>query len=287
MNDKNKIISFALKLPIFMTIILILSKFFVYLSTGSLAIFASFVDSFLDLISSCISFFAAKISIKERTKDYQYGFYAIIDITTIITAVFVLYTTVLIYQKALSNVVNKTLIEYSFSAVATMFFSLIISCFINLFLFIFYKKTKSMLIYASISHYFSDIYTNFGVLIALVITKFYNKFYIDPIIAIIMGAFSVIPAIKILVEAINNIMGKEIDNEIKDQIISLLKNYPQIKGYHKFKTRRSGERIFIQLDIELPSDLTFIESHQIIDNLEEEIKIKIENSEILIHADPK
>ena len=286
-NNNVILLTIALKVPIFFTIALIIVKFLVYKITGSLAIFSSFTDSSLDFVSSLITFVALKYSLKKENHKYNYGYHGVIDIATVIIAGFIIATSITVFYKSIINLINKTVIEYSDASVYAMSFSTLSSIVISLFLYYVYRKTQSILVKSEIAHYSSDIFTNAGVLISLLVGKFYTSYLIDPIIAIIMALISLKPATDILINAINNIMSKEVDEDIRQKIIEIAMRDKTVMGYHKFKTRKSGERIFIQMDIELPSDITFKLAHDIVDKIQHDVENEIENSEIILHADPR
>lgn len=286
-NNNVILLTIALKVPIFFTIALIIVKFLVYKITGSLAIFSSFTDSSLDFVSSLITFVALKYSLKKENHKYNYGYHGIIDIATVIIAGFIIATSITVFYKSIISLINKTVIEYSDASVYAMSFSTLSSIVISLFLYYVYRKTQSILVRSEIAHYSSDIFTNAGVLISLIVGKFYTSYLIDPIIAIIMATISLKPATDILINAINNIMSKEVDEDIRQKIIEIAMRDKTVMGYHKFKTRKSGERIFIQMDIELPSNITFKLAHDIVDKIQHDVENEIENSEIILHADPR
>lgn len=270
----NTLLNISLKILIIFTSVLIIIKFILYRISDSLAIFSSFADSSLDFINSLISFVAFKYSLKEKNENYQYGYHGIIDITTIIIASSILFTSFTIFYKSFINIINHNLLEYTRISVLAMFFSTLASISLTVFLNYSYKKTNSILIKHEIAHYASDILTNIGILISLIVCKFYNNYLIDPIIAIIMGLISIKPAIEILKNAIDNIMSKEVNQEIRDKIIEIVTRDKNVMGYHKFKTRKSGDKIFIQIDIELSSMLPFKISHDIVDKIEKDIEKK-------------
>lgn len=277
-----------LKIPVYLTLLMIIAKFIVYSVSGSLSILSLFADSFFDFISSLISLTAYKYSKKSKTDKYQYGFYGIIDITTIIISMMILSTSSIIIYKAIFHILNKNTLIYDLSSVLVMTFSSLISIIVAISLKATYKKTKLLVIKSEIAHYSADGITNFSVLVSIIICKYiYNSYLIDPIIAIIMAFIIGKPAIEILIEAINNIMSKEIDDDIKTKIINIITTKSNVIGYDKFKTRRSGERIFIQMHLKINKDLSFEKVHNIVHELEEQIEHNIDNSEVIIHACPK
>lgn len=288
MTLEKKKLKKILRIPIYLTLLLIMAKYFIYKSSGSLAIFSLFTDSFFDFVGSFISLIAYKYSLKNKTEKYQYGFYGIIDLATIIISVLVLITTFFIYKHAITNILYKNTLEYDAPTILVLLLSTIVSLVLVYFLKIVYDKTKLLVIKGEIAHYEADGFTNGGVLLSVIVCKFiHNHYLVDPVIAMIIGYLVAKPAIEVMTEALNNILSKEIDSEIKEKIIETLKLEKDIVGYHNFKTRKSGERVFIQIYLEINKDLTFEKAHAIVEKMEDLIENKIENSEIIIHACPK
>lgn len=276
-----------LKIPVYLTLLMIVAKFVIYSITGSLSILSLFADSFFDFISSIISLMAYKYSKKSKTEKYQYGFYGIIDITTIAISIMILATSFIILHKAIINIINKSVLQYDLSSMLVMTISSLFSIVIAFVLKQSYKKTKLLVIKGEIAHYSADGFTNSSVLISMFVCKYiYNSYLVDPIIAIIMSCIIAKPAFEILIEAFNNILSKEVDSETKDKIVDIIKN-DNVVGYHGLRTRKSGERIFIQMYLEINKNLTFEEAHNIVEELENKIENTIDDSEVIIHACPR
>lgn len=276
-----------LKVPAYLTLLMIVAKFVIYSITGSLSVLSLFADSFFDFISSIISLMAYKYSKKSKTEKYQYGFYGIIDITTIAISIMILATSFIILHKAIINIINKSVLQYDLGSILVMTISSLFSIVIAFVLKQSYKKTKLLVIKGEIAHYSADGFTNSSVLISMFVCKYiYNSYLVDPIIAIIMSCIIAKPAFEILIEAFNNILSKEVDNEIKEKIVNAIKN-DNIVGYHGLRTRKSGERIFIQMYLEINKNLTFEEAHNIVEELESKIENTIDDSEVIIHACPR
>lgn len=276
-----------LRIPVYLTSLLIVAKFIIFKIDGSLAILSLCLDSFFDFISSCISLIAYKYSTKEKTEKYQYGFYGIVDIATVLMSMFVIVTAVFIFRQATINIISHRELRYSMSSVIIMVLSTIFSVIIILFLKRAYNNTKLIIIKGEMAHHVADAFTNGGVLLSILICKFiYNHYLIDPIIAIFMGFLMLKPAVDVLCEAINNILAKEIDSENRNRIINILNREKSIIGFKDMKTRRSGERIFVQIHLQIDKNLSFNDVHNIVKKLEKEVENNIENSEIIIHACP-
>ena len=63
----------------------------------------------------------------------------------------------------------------------------------------------------------------------------------------------------------------EVDDKIKLHIIELVCSVDGVRGYHDFRSRISGARMFIEIHLELDGNSTLYETHAIADKAEEKI----------------
>ena len=87
-------------------------------------------------------------------------------------------------------------------------------------------------------------------------------------------------------QALRNLLDEEFSNEEKDKIIEALRSFSDLKGVHELKTRRAGEKGFIQFHIELDPNMTLLKAHIISDQISEKIEHLFPRSEVIIHQDP-
>ena len=81
-------------------------------------------------------------------------------------------------------------------------------------------------------------------------------------------------------------MDKEMSEEERANIESIIRTHTEVVDIHELRTRRSGLNIFIQFHMELEQDISLYDAHIISDQVEATLMKTYQNSEILIHADP-
>ena len=150
------------------------------------------------------------------------------------------------------------------------------------------KKTKSSIIEADSLHYITDILANTSVLVVLFITYFFPKLVIiDVILGLLISLYIVIAAWKIFYKAFNNLMDKEMSEDVRLAIKLLILSHPKIKGLHDLRTRAAGNKPIVQFHLELESTLDLFSAHSICDEVEDIILATYTNAEIIIHLDPE
>ena len=97
----------------------------------------------------------------------------------------------------------------------------------------------------------------------------------------------IFPSRNFLVLAIKS--DKEIDDKLKDEIKQIVISHPKVDGFHDFKTRQSGSsqgKFFMQMHIEINEHTSLNESHNIVDQVEEQILKEFPDAEVILHVDP-
>ena len=280
-NKINKL----LRLPVYLTLFLIIEKFTIYLSNGSVAIFSLFTDSLFDLISSFFSIIAYKYSIKNKRKKHNYFFYNIINIITIIISLLTISTVFFIYYQSINNIINKNIFIYKYYMIIAVLFSSIISFSLYFILKIVYNNTKLLIIKSEMMHYFADALINTSVLLSIIFSKFiYNNYFIDSFVAMVMGYYIIKPAIEILISTIKNSFSNKIKLELQKDIINIVKKENLISDCYNFKIIISGEKKFAKFYINIDKKLSSEKIYSIIESLEREIESKIDNLEVIINC---
>jgi len=57
--------------------------------------------------------------------------------------------------------------------------------------------------------------------------------------------------------------------------------------YHDLKTRKSGEKVYAELHLNVDGQMSVQEAHDFTDHLEEDLASDVPNVEINIHIEPK
>ena len=147
------------------------------------------------------------------------------------------------------------------------------------------NKTGSLAIKADSLHYASDLFSNAGVLVGLVL---YQQGIInaDPIIALIIGIYILKSAYDIGDEAIHHLLDHELPQEEQDKIVEIAQKPPEIIDVHDLRTRQSGRTKIVQLHLVMDGLTSLMQAHAIADEVEDALKDEFIDIDVLIHLDP-
>ncbi|MBR4126865.1 MAG: cation diffusion facilitator family transporter, partial [Alphaproteobacteria bacterium] len=148
------------------------------------------------------------------------------------------------------------------------------------------KKTDSVAISADYAHYAGDILMNVSVMASLFISSYFDVKYADPVFALLIAVYLTASAVRVVKKCLGQLIDAELPAEEKQKIVDIVLKAPEVSGLHDLRTRSSGTRWFIQLNLELNPDFTLAKAHAIADHVERLLIQAFPNAEIIIHEDP-
>ena len=283
---KNKKLRTAL-LSITVAIALIIIKLVFGFITNSVSILASAVDSFLDLSASSVNYFSIRKSEKPADHDHRFGHGKAEGLAGLFQCFVIGVSSLYLIYLSVERLLNGGNLQALDLGIVVVAFSIIVSLLLVRYIRSVAKETESIALTADSLHYQFDVYTNIGIVIALIIIKFTGLDLIDPIISIIIAVLIIWSAKDIVMQSLNILMDKELPGEVVTQIEELIMNHSaDVRSFHKLRTRNAGSVKFIEFHVVLNHELTFVKSHELAEDIIKEIESEIPNSEVTVHVDP-
>lgn len=270
---------------------LIIIKLIAYFYTGSIIILSVAADSIFDLIISLTSLFLVRISLKNNTSEYRFGYGKAEALAAFIEGIVILFISITILVLAIQKYQQPDeYMENTNIAIGVMLISLISTFFLVRYQTKVMKQTDSISLESEKSHYMSDLLTNFAALIGIVSIANFNFTKVDPIIAALISIYLIYTTFAIFKKSVAVLIDREIDDDLKSEIFEIVQSHNKVLGFHDVRTRQSGSskgKFFIQMHIEVSEHVSLNESHNIADQVEDSILEKFPDSVILLHVDPQ
>ncbi|MCB0507162.1 MAG: cation diffusion facilitator family transporter [Chitinophagales bacterium] len=285
-NNKEKILIQTITLLV--GLILLSTKFYAYFITNSNAILTDALESIVNIIAGGFGLYSLYLAAKPNDQDHPYGHGKIEFISASIEGSLIAATGfVMIIKSSYNFFVPKQIHHLDIGL-----YLIVISGCINFILGYFAqrsgKKNSSLTLVASGQHLKTDAYTSIGLLIGLGIVLITKIFWLDNVIAIIIGLIIIYSGYKILKRSVAGIMD-EADFALLEKVVKQLnanrrENWIDI---HNLRIIKFGEKIHIDCHTTIPWYFNAIEIHDELKLVEYNIKEIIPNNlETFIHADP-
>jgi len=268
--------------------ILVVMKMTVGILSGSIAVLASAIDSFLDLTVSLFNYFALSNAEKNPDEDFNFGRSKIEPLAAVIEGTVISLSGLFILYEALIKIAHPREMSHMADSIYVMVASFVITALLVTFLTYVAKKTKNMVIRADALHYKTDLFSNGAVLLALAAISYTGEELIDPILGISIAIFMIYSSIPIIKEGILMLLDAALPQEDRENIEAILNAEPIIQAHHYLQTRESGSHVFISVHAVFNVSISLYDAHLVADKVEEKIKglFGDKKCHILIHMDP-
>lgn len=261
-------------------------KVWAWVMTGSVAMLSSLVDSALDLVASALNLIAVRHALTPADEEHRFGHGKAEALAGLGQATFVGGSAVFLLLESLDRlIVPRPVVETSLG-LAVMIASTVITVALVMFQRYVIARTRSLAIGADQLHYTTDIATNAGVILALILTGWFGWIVADPLVGLAIAATIAWGAFQIVSGAYHELMDREFDEPDRVRIKQIVSAHKEVVSLHDLRTRRAGHNAFIQLHLELPPAMTLAEAHRISDEVEAEIQRAFPDAEVLTHLDP-
>jgi ferrous-iron efflux pump FieF len=286
MSDHGTLMHRAALASLSVTVFLIALKFVAYIATDSVSMLASLADSGLDFFASMINLVAVRSSLTPPDREHRFGHGKAEPLAGLAQGAFIAGSATFLIIEAVSRLTQPHVIERE--TVGFIVMGIAIAATIGL---VGYQrmvvaKTASLAISSDQSHYTSDLITNVGVVVSLVLSAQFGWKYADPLIAIAIALFLAWTSWGVFRASSDQLMDHELPDEDRAKIKSLVMRHADVRNLHDLRTRASGLNTFIQFHIELDADISLTRAHEISDAVEADVMEAFPKAEILIHQDP-
>ena len=268
--------------------VLTLIKLAIGITSGSVAVLASAVDSILDMFVSIFNYFAISNSEKPADRIFNYGRGKIEALASVIEGTIISISGLFLLYQAAKKAINIEASQYLEISIYVMIISLIITILLVIYLSYIAKKTNSMVIKADALHYKTDVFSNAAVLISLLLVTFTGYEIIDVIVGGGIALYIIYSAYSLIQEGILVLLDRAVDAELVSKIEEIIKQNDKVNTYHLLKTREAANQTFVEVHLVFNCLITLMEAHKASDSIENKIKNLDSKRDwiINIHMDP-
>jgi ferrous-iron efflux pump FieF len=285
-TDPGTLVKRAAIASVAVSLFLVAIKAAAYFASHSVALLASMADSALDLFASGLNMLAIRQALTPADAEHRFGHGKAEPLAGLAQGAFIAASALFISLQAVQHIVTPEPIDNSIPALIVMCISIV-----STFLLVMYQRqvvasTGSLAVDADSGHYASDLITNLGVILALVLVSWLGWTLADPLIALAVAGMLGWTAFGVGRRSLNQLMDRELSDEDRARIKAIAQSHPAVVNAHDLKTREAGLSIFIQLHLALRPDMTLAEAHVVSEAVEGAIREAYPSADIIIHQDP-
>lgn len=252
----------------------------------SQALVADAIHSLSDLIADGIVLFANKHSAKAPDADHPYGHKRFETAATIAVGGLLLVVGIGMLWRSFSKLQEPGLIEtVHLIALPVAILALFAKELLFRYMLRVAKRVRSTMLAANAWHARSDAASSLVVSIAIV-ANLMGLPIADPLAALIVGLIIFRMGWRFFIEGFKDLMDRAVDDETEAKIERLIRETPGVYGIHDLKTRKLGDMIWVEVDLEMDSTLTIAEGHDIAEAARERVMETLPILDVMTHFDP-
>jgi len=270
---------------IIINVILFIIKLSVGLLVSSIAIMADAFNNLSDAASSLITILGFKLSNKPADREHPFGHGRIEYLSALIVAFMVMLVGLQFIKSSFERIVNPSPVTFELVPFILLFISIFLKIWLSRFNKFVGEIINSTALKASSVDALGDVFTSTCVSISFLAAKF-TTFPIDGYIGMVVAIFIVYSGFTLIKDTISPLLGEAPDPELVTSIKEMVLSYDKILGAHDLIIHNYGPgKCMASIHAEIPSDISVVVIHEIIDKAEREISSAL-NIYLVIHIDP-
>lgn len=264
---------------------LLIIKGFAGFTFNSQAMIADSFNSAGDILSSLFTFIGNKISSKPGDNDHNFGHGKSEYIFSFLISISMLIVSAKLLYDSAKSLISHNVLDFSVLLVIVCIVTIIVKFALFLYTKKLNKKEPNILIEANSKDHFNDCIITTCTLISILLSLA-NIFWVDGIVGIIISIYIFYTGIKIFLESYNVLMDISVDEETKNIILELTSKYKDIKNVESIYSTPSGYKYIIIITISVDGNMSTFDSHNLADQLENNIKNLDKVSAAIVHVNP-
>ena len=284
---KNRSLTKFAWLSIFTAVATISLKSIAYFLTGSVGLLSDALESLVNLAAAIIALTMLKIAEQPPDKEHGYGHSKAEYFASIMEGLFIFIAAVAIIFSAVNRIIYPKIIEQAYIGLGISIIASIINYVVSKKLLKVGKKHHSITLEADGHHLMTDVITSIGVIVAVFLVTLTGLQILDPVVAILVAFNIIFTGFKLMKRSVLGLLDTAIPNEEINIIKSIFNKYER-KGlkFHGLRTRQSAQRRFVDFHVLTPGDWSVRKGHDILEDIEKEIRDSIDIVTISTHLEP-
>ncbi len=263
------------------------AKFVVGILSGSLGVLSSAFDSLADIFMSAVNLFSIRKAMDPADTNHPYGHGKVETLGTIFEAGVIAATGGWVVWEGIRRLVEKRVPESADIGIAVMAVSIAASWYVSRRIRKAGEETGSPGLVADSVHFATDVYTNAGILVSLLVFRFTGWAWLDPGVALLVGIYIVAIAGKLLHSAVQDLLDRGLPEETVELVRRIIEEHrPMIVDFHDLRTRRAGSQKHVDFHVVVCREYKLEDAHRVADHLEKEVRLALVNAHVVTHIDP-
>jgi cation diffusion facilitator family transporter len=288
-NDETRQIHRVAGYAFFLNLFLTIMKTFLAFFSGSLAIYASAIDSGTDAVTSLMIYGGVKLSTR-KTRSFPLGLYKLENVASVVISIFIFIAGYEIIREIFSAAGGRPRISLFY--IVLLFSGTVATLLFGQYAIAIGRRTGSPTLMAEGRHRQVDVLSSIVVLVSVILSYFDLNLTIlgvtiDQMGAVLILVFIAVAGWQLLSDGMRVLLDASIDFSTLENVRAIIRSEPLVDEIKSLMGRSAGRFRFLQATITLKTD-NLERAHQISGDIEKKIRNQVTHVEkVVIHYMPR
>lgn len=284
--DRQSAGHFSTMVSVVVNIVLTVIQLVIGIFAQSTALVADAIHSLSDLVSDGVVLVANKHSLTPPDAGHPYGHRRFETAASLIIGALLLSVGIGMLWNSFTKLQNPDAIpQVHIAALGAALLALVFKEGLFRYLLRVAKRVRSSMLAANAWHARSDAASSLVVAVGI-LANIVGFPLADPLAALIVGLMIMRMGWKFFFGSFNDLMDQAVDDETEARIRGYLLSTPGVHGIHGMKTRKLGDMIWVEVDLEMDGTLTIAQGHAIATEARRRVMQNEPVLDVMTHFDP-
>lgn len=257
-----------------------------YFLTGSVGLLSDALESFVNLAGALMALAMLTVAARPADEEHPYGHGKAEYFSSGVEGTLILVAAAGIIFTALQRLVTPRPLEQLGSGLLVSLAASLVNLGVALVLLRAARAHHSITLEANAHHLLADVWTSVGVLVGIGVVAISGWQRLDAIVALAVAGNIIWSGLRIVRKSVLGLMDTALPaDELAAIQKALARGRQEGVNYHAMRTRQAGARRFMSVHVLVPGDWTVQRGHQLLEQIEAEIREAVPNITVLTHLE--
>jgi cation diffusion facilitator family transporter len=262
------------------------AKVLAFALTGSVALLSDAAESLVNVAAGVSVFLALRLAARPPDYEHPYGHAKAEELSSLLEGAMILVAAGAILAAAIPRLFAPTPLEASPLGLGVAAFATLLNAATAWRLRSWGHSLRSPALLANARHLMTDVWTSIGVIAAVVLVAWTGLLLLDPLLATAIGLHVLREGWRVLAQAFSSLLDARLPDAEEAIVIAALRAEGEVRGFHRLRSRRSGHRRFVEVDVFVAPSLDVGRAHAITARVEAEIARRLPDLTATLHVEP-
>ncbi|ETN88668.1 cation diffusion facilitator family transporter [Thermus sp. NMX2.A1] len=264
-------------------------KALAYLLTGSVALLSDALESTVNVAAALLALFAIRFAQRPPDETHPFGHSKAEYFSAVLEGVLVVLAALLIAKESIPRFLHPRPLGDLGPGLLVSLLASLINGLLAWHLLRQGRRLRSPALTADGYHVLSDVLTSVGVLAGVSLAWATGLWVLDPLLALLVAGNILLMGFRLVRQSVGGLMDEGLSPA---EVSRIRKTIAEALGgraleVHDLKTRKAGNRAFLEFHLVVPGSMTVEDAHRLCDELERALEESFPGLAVTIHVEPE